>query len=114
MKKLILVVAGVGAIAFGQFVAQPAYAQKQYLDAFKAKHADFPAAQANCLVCHGAESKKVRNDFGKEVAAALGGTKVKDVEKINAALATAEGKPSAVAGKTFGDLIKEGKLPASK
>jgi hypothetical protein len=63
-----------------------------------------------CDACHGKE-KKVRNDYGKAVGGALGETKVKDAEKIKAALKKAEGEKSSTDGKTFGDLIKDGKLP---
>jgi len=63
-----------------------------------------------CDACHG-KDKKVRNDYGKAFGEALGAPKVTDVEKIKAALKTAEEKKSATEGKTFGDLIKDGKLP---
>ena len=65
---------------------------------------------AKCDACHGKE-KKVRNDYGKAVGEALGAAKVTDAEKIKAAFKTAEDKKSSVEGKTFGDLIKDGKLP---
>ena len=65
---------------------------------------------AKCDVCHGKE-KKVRNDYGKAVGEALGGSKVMDAEKIKAAFKTAEDKKSGTDGKTFGELIKDGKLP---
>ena len=64
----------------------------------------------SCGACHGKE-KKVRNDYGKAVGEALGGTKVLDAEKIKAALTKAEGEKSGTDGKTFGELIKDGKLP---
>lgn len=63
-----------------------------------------------CDACHGKE-KKVRNDYGKAVGKELGGEKVMDAEKIKAALKKAEGEKSSTDGKTFGDLIKDGKLP---
>jgi hypothetical protein len=34
--------------------------------------------------------------------------------KIKEALVETEKEPSAIEGKTFGDLLREGKLPASK
>lgn len=64
----------------------------------------------SCGACHGKE-KKVRNDYGKAVGGALGEAKVMDAEKIKAALKKAEGEKSGTDGKTFGDLIKDGKLP---
>jgi hypothetical protein len=36
---------------------------------------------------------------------------VRDEEKIRAAIKQIESKPSDVEGKTFGDLIHDGKLP---
>lgn len=72
-----------------------------------------------CNVCHiGATDKKTRNDFGIALHKALGGkdlakdkTNERDIAKIKAALKKIEAEKSSVAGKTFGDLIKEGKLP---
>lgn len=63
-----------------------------------------------CEACHG-KDKKVRNDYGKAVGTALDAKQVKDAEKIKAALKKAEGEKSSTDGKTFGDLIKDGKLP---
>ena len=63
-----------------------------------------------CGACHGAD-KKVRNDYGKAVGEALGGKNVMDLDKIKEALKKAEGEKSGTDGKTFGDLIKDGKLP---
>ena len=37
----------------------------------------------------------------------------KNLKKVAAALKKIEGKKSHVKGKTFGDLIKEGKLPGN-
>ena len=48
------------------------------------------------------------------MAEALGAKKVKDKEKVKAALKAIADKPSQVEGKTFGELIAEGKLPASE
>jgi hypothetical protein len=96
-------------------LASSADARPDYLKAFKAKYPDLATMQgANCTICHPGKEKKVRNDYGKAVGGALGAAKVKDVEKINAALDAAAAKPSAVEGKTFGDLIKDGKLPNAK
>lgn len=92
-----------------------AQAQKVYLDVFKA---EFPqveeAAAKKCNVCHEGRSKKNRNVYGKAMAEALGAKKVKDKEKIKASLKAIAEKPSQVEGKTFGELIAEGKLPASE
>jgi hypothetical protein len=42
------------------------------------------------------------------------GKKEKDVAKIKEALVKVEKEKSSVEGKTFGDLLKEGKLPSGK
>lgn len=70
------------------------------------------AEEAKCTVCHFGEKKTNRNDYGKAVGEALGGEKnVKEAEKVEAALKKAEAMKSSTEGKTFGDLIKDGKLP---
>jgi len=63
-----------------------------------------------CYACHG-EEKKFRNDYGKAIGRALGGSKVKNAARIKDALKKAENEKSATDGKTFGDLLKDGKLP---
>ena len=70
-----------------------------------------------CNVCHFGAEKKNRNDYGKAVGEALvskdvGGKKQEtDLDKIKAALDKAAKEKSGTEGKTFGDLIKDGKLP---
>lgn len=72
------------------------------------------AAQTKCGICHAGDDKKVRNNYGMAMEAALPGKNCKDDAAIKAALVKIEGEMSAVAGKTFGDLLKAGQLPASK
>ena len=69
------------------------------------------AEGVKCNVCHFGEKKTNRNDYGKAVGEALGATKVTDAKAIEEALKKAEAGKSSVEGKTFGDLIKMGKLP---
>lgn len=64
-----------------------------------------------CGICHYGETKKTRNDYGKAVGEALGKPNVKDEKEIEAALKKAEAGKSSTEGKTFGDLIKDGKNP---
>lgn len=97
------------AIASASF-APTAEARPNYNKEFWAYYPKLTAPENKCDACHGSE-KKVRNDYGKAMGEALGEAKVTDVEKIKAAFKTAEEKKSSVEGKTFGDLIKEGKLP---
>jgi hypothetical protein len=72
----------------------------------------FPKVKGvNCEVCHAKGDKKKRNDYGKAVGEALDGEKVMEKDKILEAFEKANKKDSKVEGKTFGDLIKEGKKP---
>ena len=64
-----------------------------------------------CGVCHPEKKKKIRNNYGKALAKALDAKKVKDKKKLKAAFEKVEKMPSATKDKTFGDLIKAGKLP---
>lgn len=72
------------------------------------------AAEAKCGICHPGTEKKEKNNYGQAFGKALGAKNEKDEAKIKEALIKAEGEKSAVDGKTFGDLLKAGKLPASK
>ncbi len=69
----------------------------------------------SCKVCHPVKDKKMRNNYGAALRIELGVTDrkkwEKDLAKVTAALQRLEGKKSHVKDKTFGDLIKEGKLP---
>ena len=109
MRKIWTWVAVVAALAItADAQARPDYLSKGFTPTYPALKAEIETAK--CGVCHGSD-KKVRNDYGKAVGAALGEPKVTDVEKIKAALKKAEGEKSSTEGKTFGDLIKDGKLP---
>ncbi len=87
-------------------------ARPNYLPQFKKTYPDFkPVETAKCTVCHFGKEKKNRNDYGTSIAKALGKQKVMDNDLIKKAFEMAAGEKSSVEGKTFGDLIKEGKLP---
>ncbi|MBL8828189.1 MAG: hypothetical protein JNM18_14510 [Planctomycetaceae bacterium] len=87
-----------------------AQARPNYMKEFTGKYPNVTAAaEAKCGVCHGAE-KKDRNDYGKAFGAALPAPKCSDSAKVQEALTKAEAGKSA-SGKTFGELLKEGKLP---
>lgn len=93
--------------------ARPKYASvmtKQYEDLAK-KHGK--NGKLTCAVCHPSKSKKDRNNFGAAMTKALGEKNVKDEDKIKEALVKLEKEKSATEGKTFGDLIKDGKLPGT-
>ena len=79
------------------------------------------AAKANCLICHGKDANgkqdtKLRNAYGQALDKLLDKkTDIKDAPKIQKALDTVAGEksnPSDAASKTFGELIKDGKLPS--
>lgn len=119
MRKVLKMRAGV---LFGLAVAaavlvsslQNAEARPNYLKDFTRQYPKVKEAKkVKCNVCHMGKSKKNRNNYGKAVAKTLGDTKVKDSEKVKEALKKAEEEKSAIDGKTFGDLLKDGKLPAS-
>lgn len=96
-----------------------ALAIKQFADEFKEMYVKdgTPLAaeveKAKCNVCHVGKSKKDRNAYGEALAKLLDKKEDKsNKEKIRQALETVAAQPSAGAGSpTFGDLIKEGKLP---
>ena len=95
---------------------QDAQARPGYLKAFNTAYPKLKDAAdvAKCGVCHFGEKKTNRNDYAKAMGEALGAKDVKgdgSEAKIEAALKKAEAGKSSTEGKTFGDLIKDGKLP---
>ncbi|MBI1344660.1 hypothetical protein GC163_00075 [bacterium] len=89
--------------------ARPDYLNKAFIPMYETTKAE--AEKVKCGVCHYGTDKKNRNDYGKAMGEALGGKNIKDVEKLKEALTKIEKEKSSVEGKTFGDLIKDGKLP---
>ncbi len=112
------------------FTAAPAAAVKEFKDAFRAKYVKPESTEANdialaqafrqasCTVCHaGGENKKIRNDYGKQLAKLLSKQDKKNKAKIQAAMDTVaklKSNPSDPASPTFGEKIAGGKLPAAK
>ncbi|HEY1600791.1 MAG TPA: hypothetical protein VGG64_14375 [Pirellulales bacterium] len=105
-----------------------AYAIKPFKDEFDAKYvkdsnnAEFVEAvkKANCNLCHGKnaegkDDKKVRNAYGMALDKLLDKKEdAKNKEKIQAALDTVaaeKSNPDNPNAPTFGELIKQGKLP---
>src|SRR5690606_29569310 len=91
-----------------------AEARPQYFEQFNKTYPTLAKAAESqkCGVCHGMGSKKERNHYGKAIVGALGESKnVKELKEVEKAIKAAESKESSTKGKTFGDLIKEGKLP---
>lgn len=109
---------------------EPAQAVDAFKKEFEAKYVKkdggspeevaFAAAvgKAKCNVCHYGTNKKNRNDYGKALDELLDKkADVKDKEKIAAALDTVadmKSKPGDESAPTFGDLIKQGKLPSEE
>jgi hypothetical protein len=103
-------------LAFSWLVtADVANARPQYCKAFIGHYTNVAeAGAAKCAICHVGSDKKMRNNYGDALDAALPGKNCKDDAAIKEALVKIEGEKSAVNGKTFGDLLKAGQLPASK
>lgn len=91
-----------------------AAARPTYLKVFSTA---YPQVAANnpvrCTVCHDGAAKQDRNNYGTALARHVA-TREQDEAKIRLALQLTEPEPSAIPGKTFGDLLKLGLLPASK
>ena len=116
-------------VAIIGLTASPALAVKEFKDAFQAKYVKPQSTAANdlalaaafreasCLTCHAGESKKIRNDYGKQLAKLLTKKDKKDKAKISAALDTVaklKSNPLSPLSPTFGEKIASGKLPAGK
>ena len=111
------------------FTASPAVAVKEFKDAFRTKYVkpDSTAAsdralaeafrQASCAVCHaGGEDKKIRNNYGKQLAKLVSKADKNNKEKIRAALEAVgklKSRPSDPGAPTFAEKIAGGKLPAA-
>jgi len=122
-----IVLALIGQIGF---MVAPALAVKEFKDAFQAKYIKPDSTEPNdvalaaafdkagCTVCHApGDNKKIRNDYGKELAKLLSKADKKNKAKIKDALDTVakkKTKPSDSASPTFGEKIASGKLPAAK
>ena len=91
--------------------AYPKYFIKEY------KNLEEQAKKEKCNVCHYGKSKKNRNDYGTALSKEIlkinkkGNVKEDDFDKCAKLV---EKEKSSVEGKTFGDLIKEGKLPGKE
>jgi hypothetical protein len=97
--------------------AAPAFGRAEYNRAFwKTYQAELGklAETVRCNACHYGNDKKNRNDYGKAFGTALGGAHVEEADKIQQALEAAAKEKSGTEGKTFGDLIKAGKLPGKR
>lgn len=89
-------------------------ARPKYKTTFEGAYAKVKEAnKIDCLVCHEGSDKKNRNNYGQALAKNVAKNEM-DEAKIKEAFTKTEAEKSAVKDKTFGDLLKDGKLPASK
>lgn len=93
---------------------QTAHARPLYMRGFSQQypHIEPLTREAKCSVCHCKEQKRAINEYGQALAKALKIKNVKNRDVISKSLVEAEEAESTTPGKTFGDLIKEGKLPS--
>ncbi|WP_417851177.1 hypothetical protein [Thalassoglobus sp.] len=114
MKNLMLGMAAIAVVGFFAAAPQQAEARPQYLKGFIAKYDIAEAKEKKCGVCHGegGKNKKMVSDYGKALGKALGKKNVKSADDIASGLDEAA-KADAGDGKTFGDVLKSGKLPAA-
>jgi hypothetical protein len=123
MRKLLNVRVAVlfGVVATGWLLVgfeTPADARPKYHATIKNskeyKKISEQVVKVKCGVCHPTNDKKKHNDFGLAMKKHLGEIKKTgetDTKKIEAALVKCLKEKSSVEGKTFGDLVEEGKLP---
>ena len=125
ISSTVLFLAVLGLIGFS---ASSTMAVQEFKDAFQAKYIksdsgkanDVALAQAferaNCAVCHaGGNNKRIRNDYGKELAKLVRKEDKMNKAKIEAALdavAKLKSNPTDPTSSTFGEKIASGKLPA--
>ena len=124
MNKLVIaVVLASPFILSGSSQARPPY-PALFMEEYKANPNVIEAAKAaKCNVCHDAaagKTKKDRNEYGKALTKhvptadefkMLMGNKPALAAKVSVALKATEAEKNA-AGKTFGEIIRGGKLPA--
>jgi len=91
-----------------------AHARPLYMRGFSQQypHIEPLTREAKCSVCHCKEEKRAINEYGQALAKALKEKNVKNRDVISKSIIEAEKAESTTPGTTFGDLIKEGKLPA--
>jgi hypothetical protein len=124
MKRFALILAmGLVALCLNFLTTKKASARPNYKSAFDAATKDSKAAdlikEAKCNVCHFGTKKTDRNDFGKamnkhidkDTFTKLKEDKTKLDKKIEEAIKAAL-KEKSPSGKTFGELIEAGELPA--
>lgn len=104
----------------------PALARDQFKKAFVAKYVkDSPESdedkawaalvkKTDCLICHVGTNRKNRNEYGNAFNKLVKTKDVANIPKLNAAfdeIAGMKSKADDPASPTYGDLLKQGKLP---
>jgi mono/diheme cytochrome c family protein len=126
-RFLLSSVLSLSVVALIAITASPAFAVKEFKDAFKSKYVkpDSTAAndvalaaavdQTSCGICHtDPKNKKLRNDYGKQLAKLITKKDKKNKDKIFKAMdkvAAMKVKPADAKSPTFGDKIAKGMLP---
>lgn len=117
--RIRIVVPIVGLVLFC-LIVRPTEARPKFRKIFQTTYATQYAGKdfgiESCMICHDKsnQQQRPRNNYGDALTELLPTTNTTDEALIQSALKSAEEKPSAIEGKTFGDLIREGRLPASK
>ena len=125
-RSSLAVVLGTGVALLVGASSRPAFAIKEFFDEFKAVYVKPDSSDANekalaaevetakCNVCHVGSNKKERNPYGNALADLLDKKEdKKDTAKIRGALEKVAAMPSGDGKPTFGELIKQGKLPGA-
>lgn len=125
-RSRLAVVLGTGVALMVGASSRPAFAIKEFFDEFKALYVKPDSGDANekalaaevetakCNVCHAGSNKKERNSYGNALAELLDKKEdKKDTAKIRGALEKVAAMPSGDGKPTFGELIKQGKLPGA-
>ena len=124
MKRFALILAmGLLALSLNLMTTKRVSARPNYKAAFDAATKDSKATdllkEAKCNVCHFGAKKTDRNDFGKAMNKHIDKdtfTKLKeDKDKLNKKIdeaVKAALKEKSASGKTYGELIEAGELPA--
>lgn len=112
MKRSLVIAGVLAGLIVG--VIRRSDARPTHLKVFAAAYPQVAARnKMSCLVCHAGGDKTKWNNYGEALAKNIE-VREQDDAKIRAAFEKTEPEPSAIPGKTFGDLLKLGLLPASK
>jgi len=115
-NKWRLVVCGGLATAIFVVNSGDAIARPRYLSVFKATYLDVVLKNPNdvtCAICHPGKNRKEHNNYGVAVFGKLSEKNEVAEVRIRETLLRAEDEKSDVYGKTFGDLLKAGVIPAT-